>query len=62
MTLGNSLSTPPSCLSPCVPLTDSQEKQDAVEQSPIKMGLTYCTIQSFSLPPFRFHLSQQDQG
>lgn len=35
-------------------LTDSQEKQDIAEQSPIKMGLTYCTIQSplsLFLPP-----------
>lgn len=28
------------------PLADSQEKQDIAEQSPIKMGLTYCTIPS----------------
>lgn len=36
---------------PSIPLTDSQEKQDIAEQSPIKMGLTYCTIQSpLSLP------------
>lgn len=32
-----------------LPRTDSQEKQDIAEQSPIKMGLTYCTIQSLSL-------------
>lgn len=31
---------------PSIPLTGSQEKQDIAEQSPIKMGLTYCTIQS----------------
>lgn len=28
------------------PPTGSQEKQDIAEQSPIKMALSYCTIQS----------------
>jgi len=44
------------------PSTDSQEKQDIAEQSPIKMGLTYCTIQSplfqsVYLPPLPTPLS-----
>lgn len=29
-----------------LPLADSQEKQGVSKQSPIKMGLTYCTIQA----------------
>lgn len=33
-----------------------REKQDIAEQSPIKMGLTYCTIQS-PLSPLRLALS-----
>lgn len=43
-----------------LPLADSQEKQDIAEQSPIKMGLTYCTIQSplsRSLSPLCLSLS-----
>lgn len=42
------------------PSQDSQEKQDIAEQSPIKMGLTYCTIQSphsLSLSPLCLGLS-----
>ena len=37
--------------------TNSQEKQDIAEQSPIKMGLTYCTIQSPLSLPQRLSLS-----
>lgn len=51
-TLGNNHTSPPS--RPTIPY--SQEKQDIAEQSPIKMGLVYCTIQS-PLSPLCLSLS-----